>query len=82
MFGSKLTAKGQTTIPKEIRDFLGIQPGDRVIFHVQDGDVLIQPLREDILDHIGSIKPKKVPENFDAVRKSVKIKRGAKRSRG
>ncbi len=27
-----LTSKGQTTIPKEIRDSLGIKPGDRMTF--------------------------------------------------
>lgn len=29
-----LTSKGQTTIPKEIRDSLGLQPGDRMTFTV------------------------------------------------
>jgi antitoxin PrlF len=27
-----LTSKGQTTIPKEIRDGLGMKPGDRMTF--------------------------------------------------
>jgi len=27
-----LTSKGQTTIPKEIRDSLGMKPGDRMTF--------------------------------------------------
>ena len=27
-----LTSKGQTTIPKEIRDGLGMKPGDRISF--------------------------------------------------
>lgn len=27
-----LTSKGQTTIPKEIRESLGIKPGDRITF--------------------------------------------------
>jgi len=37
---SSVTSKGQVTIPKEIRDSLGIEKGDRVIF-LKDGDVVI-----------------------------------------
>jgi len=44
-----LTSKGQTVIPKAIRDHLGLQPGDALDFVVQDnGDVLIRPATEDV----------------------------------
>jgi antitoxin PrlF len=44
-----LTSKGQTVIPKAIRDHLGLHPGDALDFVVQDnGDVLIRPATEDI----------------------------------
>lgn len=33
---AKLTSKGQVTIPKAIRDRLGVKPGDRVQFFVDD----------------------------------------------
>jgi AbrB family looped-hinge helix DNA binding protein len=32
MATSRVTSKGQTTIPKEIRKELGIEAGDRVVF--------------------------------------------------
>ncbi|MCW4048211.1 MAG: AbrB/MazE/SpoVT family DNA-binding domain-containing protein [Candidatus Bathyarchaeota archaeon] len=35
-----VTSKGQVTIPKEIRDTLGISEGDKVIFLI-DGDVVV-----------------------------------------
>lgn len=36
----KVTAKGQVTIPKRIRDMLGIQPGSKVAFTLaEDGRV-------------------------------------------
>lgn len=37
MSHSTVTSKGQTTIPGEIRDALGIKPGDRLEYAV-DGD--------------------------------------------
>lgn len=36
-----ITAKGQTTIPKEIREQLGLKPGDKIKFLVQGGTVRI-----------------------------------------
>ena len=39
-----ITAKGQTTIPKAIRERLGVEPGDRIDFVVQaDGTVKVEP---------------------------------------
>lgn len=37
-----VTTKGQVTIPKPVRDFLGIVPGSKVDFHrATDGSVVI-----------------------------------------
>ena len=37
-----VTAKGQVTIPKPVRDLLGIAPGSKVDFHrAADGSVVI-----------------------------------------
>lgn len=39
---ARLTSKGQITIPKEIRDLLGIAPGDKLAFVVEsDGKVVL-----------------------------------------
>lgn len=41
---SALSIKGQATIPKAIRDHLGLEPGDRIKFFVHpDGSVVILP---------------------------------------
>jgi antitoxin PrlF len=41
---SAITAKGQATIPKLIRDHLQLKPGDRVKFFVHpDGSVVLLP---------------------------------------
>ncbi len=41
---SNLTSKGQVTIPKEVRDHLGLQPGDAVEFRIVDGHVIVEPV--------------------------------------
>lgn len=35
--------KGQVVIPKELRDELGIEPGDEVSFWLQDDHVALRP---------------------------------------
>jgi antitoxin PrlF len=38
-----VTAKGQVTIPKPVRDLLGIVPGSKIDFHrVADGSVVLE----------------------------------------
>ncbi|WP_439631507.1 AbrB/MazE/SpoVT family DNA-binding domain-containing protein [Shinella sp.] len=45
--GTTVTSKGQVTIPKAVRDFLGIGPGSKVEFQrVKDGSVIVVPLGE------------------------------------
>jgi len=40
-----LTTKGQITIPREVREHLGVDVGDRLSFIVQDdGTVVVRPL--------------------------------------
>ena len=45
---TKVTSKGQITIPKEVRDALGIAEGDPVVFRVEQHRALLakdsQPL--------------------------------------
>ena len=38
---AKVMSKGQVTIPKDVRDVLGIESGDRVTFVVENGTVRI-----------------------------------------
>ena len=43
----RVTAKGQVTIPKRIRDMLGIQPGSKVAFALaEDGGVTLSKCDE------------------------------------
>lgn len=37
MFTAKVTSKGQITIPKNIRENLGLRPGENINFEEKDG---------------------------------------------
>jgi len=39
VLSSTITAKGQTTIPAEIRKKLNLKPGDRLLYIEEDGKV-------------------------------------------
>ena len=39
---SRLSSKGQVTIPKAIREELGLEPGDLVAYVVRDGTVRLE----------------------------------------
>jgi antitoxin PrlF len=39
---SKITSKGQTTLPKAIRDKLGVHPGDTLIYEVEGSAVRVR----------------------------------------
>ena len=45
MSAATLTRKGQVTIPKSIRDRLGIQEGEKVLFVVRGEEVVLKVLR-------------------------------------
>ena len=72
MIGSKITTRGQTTIPKKIRERLNLQAGDRVLFLEKDGEIVLQPVTQTLRDRRGSVEPRKKPEDFNDVREDVK----------
>ena len=56
MTSSTITAKGQTTIPKAIRDYLKLRPGNRIDYVVDDeGKVVLRPATYDIRDLLGML---------------------------
>jgi AbrB family looped-hinge helix DNA binding protein len=41
----KITAKGQITVPNEVRRALGVSAGDRLGFEERDGEMRMVPIR-------------------------------------
>ena len=44
MILSRISAKGQITLPRKVRQALNVKPGDRLVFLVEEKTVLLQPL--------------------------------------
>ena len=56
---STLTSKGQTTIPKDIRERLHMKTGDRMTFTVMpDGTVLLRIKNRSVMSVAGSLRRK------------------------
>ena len=65
--GNQVTSKGQVTIPKKIREFLGIKPGTTVEFEpIADGRVVIVAA--------GRKTRKSKPSRFAALRGTATVK--------
>lgn len=57
----KVTSKGQTTVPKEVRDFLGLEEGTQVEWTVEDGKATVKRKRKlRAIDLLGMLGPSPV----------------------
>jgi len=72
MLESTITRKGQVTIPKAIRDRLGVKKGEKVLFAMRGEEVILKVVKGTILDLRGSVQPSAHPEEFEKIRQSVK----------
>jgi antitoxin PrlF len=52
---ARMTSKGWVTVPKAVRDALGLADGDQIVFRV-DGNRTIMARATDFLDLAGSIR--------------------------
>jgi antitoxin PrlF len=77
---AKVTSKGQVTVPKAVRDALGIKEGDDVVFRV-DGTRAVLAKTPDFLSLAGSVDVPRARRNaaWDDVIKKTRASRAAKR---
>lgn len=79
---STITSKGQTTIPKAIRDRLNLKPGDRVDFVLEeDGRVLLVPATVPLSQLRGILPKPKKPVSIADMKAAIEAE-AAKRSSG
>lgn len=74
MSASTLTLKGQTTIPREIRKYLKLQPGDKIDFIIEDkGKVVLEPATLDVKDIEGVLySPRRKAISVEDMKMAVK----------
>ena len=77
---AKMTSKGQVTVPKVVRDALGIAAGDEVVFRVE-GNRAVLARTPDFLDLAGSVKVPAAKRNvaWDEVIRRTRRARAASR---
>ena len=54
-----LTSKGRTTIPKEIRDSLGMKPGDRMTFTLMPDATVVMRVKAKTVTELAGMLHKK-----------------------
>jgi antitoxin PrlF len=59
---ARVTSKGQVTVPKAVRDALGIKQGDEVVFRVE-GNRAVLARTTDFLSLAGTVKVPAVKRN-------------------
>lgn len=45
---AQVTSKGQVTVPKEVRDALGVRVGDSLVFKVENGGARVRVVRRPV----------------------------------
>lgn len=68
---SVLTKKSQLTLPKKIREFLKVKPGDRIDFKIENTEVKIIPIHSELEANFGKISPRRKPEDYSDIRIEV-----------
>jgi|AntRauTorcE11898_2_1112593.scaffolds.fasta_scaffold79622_1 AbrB family looped-hinge helix DNA binding protein len=73
MAKATITSKGQVTIPKKIREKLGLKPGDKLNFKVNEkGNLEVIPKTHSIMDTAGILyRPGQKPKSIEEMNEGV-----------
>ena len=67
------TQRNQVTMPVEVRRLLGLKPGDKVAFTIEDGgEVRFVAPSFSVDSAYGPVQPSRNPEDFDEVSQGTK----------
>ena len=71
MIVSTVTSKGQTTLPKSIREALGIVPGDRVRYVILDNNEVRMMAVQQLSRLFGAFKHEGPPVTLDEMERAI-----------
>lgn len=78
-----VTAKGQVTIPKTVRDALGIEEHSKILFILEDGTLKVVPVgRRTLSELAGALRATRPWPGMDAARDEVRRQRATARGSG
>lgn len=65
-YSATLTRTGQITIPKAVREALGVKPGQRIVFNIEKKTAKIERQKtvDEITDEIHALVPDYARKNF------------------
>ncbi len=74
-YQSRMTSKGQVTVPAALRKELGLQPGDRVEFVQENGTIRVRKAESIVMKLAGSVKTPPGQEHWtsDQIREFMEI---------
>jgi antitoxin PrlF len=66
MKAATLTSKNRLTLPKDVRNALGLGPGDRIDFvRMEDGKFVLMPATQSVRMLKGIVSKSKTPVSFE-----------------
>ena len=68
---STLTSKGQVTIPVEVRQSLGLKPGDKVAFTIDDSQVRVRKTGSVVAATAGIFKSERPAKTAEELREAA-----------
>ena len=73
-----VSAKGQLTIPKDLREAVNLHPGDQVVYSIVNGEIVITPKNVDFVDLVGLLgKPPNGRASLEEIDAAVSKSAGA-----
>jgi antitoxin PrlF len=78
MAETTITTKGQCVVPKKIRDYMRLNPGDKIDFIIREnGEVYVRPVTLDVRELKGQMKkPGRRPVSLKEMEKAVRKRAG------